>query len=200
MSNSRPQPTLIDYMAIAISPALIIVLVGSLAFFLLMVFYAGQYEGRLYWTTGCFVFAAVLISRVLDRRRGRTSERLRLGARNCGGACDDEIHRSSMVGLAGAGNYLVVREPPGVELHAGRRRRRFVRRRTLGGGRLRRGAVGRCHTRPGRGADASAPPRRASAVVRRRFRYRHRLRRRNLGQSAPTRGGNAAPAVKRPQV
>ncbi len=64
MSNSRPQPTLVDYMAIAISPALIIVLVGSLAFFLLMVFYTGQYEGALYWTTGCFVFAAVLISRV----------------------------------------------------------------------------------------------------------------------------------------
>ena len=64
MSNSRPQPTLVDYMAIAISPALIIVLVGSLAFFLLMVFYTGQYEGAIYWTTGCFVFAAVLISRV----------------------------------------------------------------------------------------------------------------------------------------
>jgi hypothetical protein len=55
---------LIDYVAIAISPALIILLVGSLAFFLLMVFYAGAYEGRLFWTTGCFVFAAVLISRV----------------------------------------------------------------------------------------------------------------------------------------
>jgi hypothetical protein len=64
MSDSRPQPTLIDYVAIAISPALIILLVGSLAFFLLMVFYAGAYEGRLFWTTGCFVFAAVLISRV----------------------------------------------------------------------------------------------------------------------------------------
>jgi hypothetical protein len=64
MSNSRPQPTLADYMAIAISPALIIVLVGSLAFFLLTVFYAGEFEGKMYWTTTCFVVAAVLISRI----------------------------------------------------------------------------------------------------------------------------------------
>ena len=64
MSQSRPKPTLVDYMAIAISPALIIVLVGSLAFFLLTIFYAGAFEQRMYWTTGCFVFAAVLISRI----------------------------------------------------------------------------------------------------------------------------------------
>ncbi|HVU90317.1 MAG TPA: DUF4129 domain-containing protein [Pirellulales bacterium] len=64
MSEARPKPTLMDYMAIAISPSLIILLVGSLAFFLLMVFYAGAFETRLYWTTGCFVFAAVLISRI----------------------------------------------------------------------------------------------------------------------------------------
>jgi len=64
MSSSRPQPTLADYMAIAISPALIIVLVGSLAFFLLTVVYAGAFEQRMYWTTACFVFAAVLISRI----------------------------------------------------------------------------------------------------------------------------------------
>ena len=64
MANSRPQPTLADYMAIAISPALIIVLVSSLAFFLLTVFYAGEFEQRMYWTASCFVFAAVLISRI----------------------------------------------------------------------------------------------------------------------------------------
>ena len=64
MSEARPKPTLMDYMAIAISPSMIILLVGSLAFFLLMVFYAGDFVARLYWTTGCFVFAAVLISRV----------------------------------------------------------------------------------------------------------------------------------------
>jgi ABC-type multidrug transport system permease subunit len=64
MANSRPEPTLADYMAIAISPALIMVLVSSLAYFLLTVFYAGEFEGRMYWTMTCFVFAAVLISRV----------------------------------------------------------------------------------------------------------------------------------------
>ncbi len=64
MAKSRPQQTMADYMAIALSPALVIVLVGSLAFFLLTIFYAGEFEERMYWTTACFVFAAVLISRI----------------------------------------------------------------------------------------------------------------------------------------
>jgi Domain of unknown function (DUF4129) len=64
MPSHRPDKTLVDYMAIAISPALIMVLVGSLAFFLLEVFYRGAYGGRLDWIVGCFVFAAVLIARI----------------------------------------------------------------------------------------------------------------------------------------
>jgi hypothetical protein len=64
MARNRPQPTLADYMAIAIGPALIIVLVSSVAFFLLTVFYAGEFAGALFWTMSCFVVAAVLISRV----------------------------------------------------------------------------------------------------------------------------------------
>jgi hypothetical protein len=47
---------------IAISPALIMVLVGSLAFFLLE--FLPRLEGRLNWIMGCFVFAAVLIARI----------------------------------------------------------------------------------------------------------------------------------------
>jgi len=39
-------------------------LVGSLVFFLLEVFYHGQYLGRLQWVFGCFVFATVLIARI----------------------------------------------------------------------------------------------------------------------------------------
>jgi len=62
--KSRPEPTLADYMAIAISPALIIVLVSSVAFFLLTLSYGGAFEGAAQWTMGCFCFAAVLISRV----------------------------------------------------------------------------------------------------------------------------------------
>lgn len=60
----RLQKTLADYAVIAISPALIMVLIGSLVFFLVEAFYQGQYEARVRWIFGCFVFAAVLISRI----------------------------------------------------------------------------------------------------------------------------------------
>ncbi|HEX5472063.1 MAG TPA: hypothetical protein VFW73_09260, partial [Lacipirellulaceae bacterium] len=53
-----------DYLAIAISPALIMLLVGSLVFFLVDVVYVGQYEARLDYAFGLFVFAAVLIARI----------------------------------------------------------------------------------------------------------------------------------------
>lgn len=60
----RLHQTLADYVVIAISPALIMALVGSLVFFLLGVFYQGQFQERLYWVMACFVFAAVLIGRI----------------------------------------------------------------------------------------------------------------------------------------
>jgi hypothetical protein len=53
-----------DYVVIAISPALIMALVGSLVFFLLRVFYQGDFQVRLHWVMACFVFAAVLIGRI----------------------------------------------------------------------------------------------------------------------------------------
>jgi uncharacterized protein DUF4129 len=53
-----------DYLAIAISPALIMALVGSLVFFLIEVFYAGQYQARLNYAFALFVFATVLIARI----------------------------------------------------------------------------------------------------------------------------------------
>jgi len=56
--------TLADYLVIAISPALIMTLIGSLVFFLLQVFYRGQWEGRLHYILTLFVFAAVLIGRI----------------------------------------------------------------------------------------------------------------------------------------
>jgi hypothetical protein len=61
---ARLQKTLIDYVVIAISPALIMVLVGSLIFFLIEVFYGGEFEGRGKYVFGLFVFAAVLIARI----------------------------------------------------------------------------------------------------------------------------------------
>jgi hypothetical protein len=60
----RLQQTLADYLVIAISPALIMLLVGSLMFFLLRVFYQGEFQERLHWVMTCFVFAAVLIARI----------------------------------------------------------------------------------------------------------------------------------------
>ena len=56
--------TTADYLVIAVSPALIMALVGSLVYFLIDVFYAGQYEARLDYAFGLFVFAAVLIARI----------------------------------------------------------------------------------------------------------------------------------------
>ena len=64
MPPRRLHPTLGDYLAIAISPILIMGLVGSLAYFLLEVFYHGQFQGRLHVIVGLFVMATVLISRI----------------------------------------------------------------------------------------------------------------------------------------
>ena len=53
-----------DYVAIALSPALIMALVGSLVFFLIEVFYVGQYTARVNYVFALFVFATVLIGRI----------------------------------------------------------------------------------------------------------------------------------------
>ncbi|MCO6046877.1 DUF4129 domain-containing protein [Aeoliella sp. ICT_H6.2] len=53
-----------DYLAIAVSPALIMLLVGSLVFFLLEVLYVGEYQARLNYVFALFVFATVLVARI----------------------------------------------------------------------------------------------------------------------------------------
>lgn len=58
------QKTLIDYLVIAISPALIMALVGSLVFFLIEVFYQGSFHGRLQYVFALFVVGVVLIGRI----------------------------------------------------------------------------------------------------------------------------------------
>jgi len=58
------QNTLADYVAIAISPVLIMMLVGSLVFFLLEIFYDGVFHERLRFILAMFVMAAVLIGRI----------------------------------------------------------------------------------------------------------------------------------------
>lgn len=53
-----------DYVTIALSPALIMLLVGSLVYFLIEVLYVGEYQSRLMYVFALFVFAAVLVSRI----------------------------------------------------------------------------------------------------------------------------------------
>jgi hypothetical protein len=60
----RLKQSFADYVAIAISPALLIALIGSLVFFLIEVLYSGVYQGRLQWILFFYVFGIVLASRV----------------------------------------------------------------------------------------------------------------------------------------
>jgi hypothetical protein len=64
MAKARREKTLADYVVIAISPALIMTLVGSLVFFLLELSYRGDFEFRVRWILGCFVLGAVLVARI----------------------------------------------------------------------------------------------------------------------------------------
>jgi len=61
---ARLRPTNADYVAIAVSPALVMALVGSLVFFLIEVLYVGDYSARLNYVFALFVFATVLIARI----------------------------------------------------------------------------------------------------------------------------------------
>lgn len=60
----KPRQTELDYAIIAIAPALIMVLVGSLVLFLAALFYQGGYPERLTYILCSFVFAFVLIARI----------------------------------------------------------------------------------------------------------------------------------------
>lgn len=64
MSSDRHNQTFADYVALALSPALIMGLVASLVFFLLNVLYVGEYVERMRWILFFFVFGAVLIARM----------------------------------------------------------------------------------------------------------------------------------------
>ena len=73
MAKQLLPPTLADAVVTALSPVLIMGLVGSLVFFLAEVFYAGLYEDRLLYTLFFFVAGAVLVGRIavaVDRKRG----------------------------------------------------------------------------------------------------------------------------------
>jgi hypothetical protein len=61
---SKPQKTAADYMVIALSPVLIMALVGSLCFFLIEVFYRGRMMGAMCWVMFWFIIGIVLVSRI----------------------------------------------------------------------------------------------------------------------------------------
>ncbi|MCX7427295.1 MAG: hypothetical protein NTW96_16910, partial [Planctomycetia bacterium] len=61
---ARLDKTATDYVAIALSPVLIMLMVGSLMYFLVAVFYRGCFEGRIYWILSCYTLAIVLIARI----------------------------------------------------------------------------------------------------------------------------------------
>lgn len=62
--KDRPDQTLADYVGIAIAPALVMCLVGTLVMFLLEVCYSGDYVERMRWTMFFFVFGIVLVCRM----------------------------------------------------------------------------------------------------------------------------------------
>ncbi len=64
MTEGKTRKTLADYVAIAVSPVLIMALIGSLVFFLVAILYKGEYAARLHWILFFFVFGAVLIARI----------------------------------------------------------------------------------------------------------------------------------------
>ena len=64
MQENRPTATLADYLVVCVSPVLIMLLVGSLCFFLIEVFGRGEAVGGLRWVMFWFVLAIVLIARI----------------------------------------------------------------------------------------------------------------------------------------
>jgi hypothetical protein len=64
MASKREINGLADVIAIAISPALIMAMVGALIFFIIEVLYGGEYSGRVRWTMFFFVFGSVLVARI----------------------------------------------------------------------------------------------------------------------------------------
>ncbi len=70
----KPTKTFADYLVVAISPVLIMVLVGSLAFFLAQVFYREESVQGVRWVLFWFVLAIVLVSRIgIEQSKGHAA-------------------------------------------------------------------------------------------------------------------------------
>ncbi len=64
MTDRKLRPTSFDYALAALSPILIILMIGSLVYFLLTTLYRGDFQARLMWILGLFTMASVLITRI----------------------------------------------------------------------------------------------------------------------------------------
>jgi hypothetical protein len=64
MSREKSRGTLVDHLVAAIEPALIMIMVGGLMFFLLDLWYDGPFLDRLRWILFWFIFGVVLITRI----------------------------------------------------------------------------------------------------------------------------------------
>jgi hypothetical protein len=60
----RPPSTLTDYLLVGITPALIMLLIGSFVFFLIAVFYHGEYTLRINFIFAMFIMGAVAVGRI----------------------------------------------------------------------------------------------------------------------------------------
>lgn len=63
-SRKRSTETLADYAVVAISPLLVMFMVGSLVFFLIQIFYQGEFNARLSFVMAMFVMGTVCIARI----------------------------------------------------------------------------------------------------------------------------------------
>ncbi len=104
MSVPRQRLSL-DRVLVAINSALIVVLVGSLAVFLLWVCYGGEYSLRCSWILGCFILGAMLVSHITVRRGVRYAclFAIPLGA----AACFAMITLVRVKGVSGPTSHLV---------------------------------------------------------------------------------------------
>jgi hypothetical protein len=64
MRPDKPRPTLADYTAVALSPGLIMALIGSLVWFLVAILYTGDFTDRLRYILFFTVFGLVLVARI----------------------------------------------------------------------------------------------------------------------------------------
>ncbi|MFM8572202.1 MAG: hypothetical protein ACKOAU_11445, partial [Pirellula sp.] len=64
MADRRLHPTSFDYALAALAPILIILMIGSLVYFLITTLYQGDFHIRLMWILGLFTMASVLITRI----------------------------------------------------------------------------------------------------------------------------------------